>query len=80
MTNRTIPCPECSGNNLKCAICDDMGMVVDRRSPTAAERAVERVVEWLNGASRPYAPQVVQDAEKYVRDRVLEIIREEEGR
>ena len=51
-----------------------------RRSPTAAERAVERIKAWCEMAHNPEAPQTLVYAEKYVCDHVLDIIREEEGR
>lgn len=85
MSDRTIPCPRVGfdGHNAThspCPICRGSGTIPDRRSPTAAERAVERIKAWCEMAHNPEAPQTLVYAEKYVCDHVLDIIREEEGR
>ena len=86
MSDRTIPCPECRGTGLKpgyvgvgCGTCLHVGTIPDRRSPTAAERAVERIKGWCEMAHNPEAPQTLVYAEKYVCDHILSIIREEDG-
>ena len=48
MPDRTIPCPVCRGLTLECPegrcwLCGKAGTIPDRRTPTANDRAVERV-------------------------------------
>ena len=42
---KMIPCPECAkyGLHFPCGNCDGSGSMEDRRAPSAAERAVERI-------------------------------------
>lgn len=79
MTNRTIPCPECAKlvpmYRPGCVRCNGSGTIPDRRSPTAAERAVERIKEWAEKMCG-----VDCACCQTAGDHILNIIREEEGR
>lgn len=87
MTNRPIPCPECGGDGYlpedykcdnPCRTCGGAGEIPDRRTLTAAERAVERI--------KAYAAKVMDENGDWSDEcfncceNVMNIIREEEGR
>jgi DnaJ-class molecular chaperone len=80
MTNRTIPCPKCGGSKEpsrgddkrgrdSCGRCRGRGTIPDRRTPTASDRAVERIKAEFGSV---YGSGFVS--------KIMDIIREEEGR
>lgn len=77
MTNRTIPCPTCEEEGYTshpyCPLCKGSGTIPDRRTPTASDRAVERIKAMFDKWLDEY-----KDEGTALR-RVRAIIREEEG-
>ena len=54
--------------------------ILDRRSPSAADRAVERIKAWCAVQPVPSRPKELEEAEEYVCGAIMDIIREEAAR
>ena len=70
MSESRRPCPWCGGNDTGCPFCDEFGTVEERRKPTANDRAVARIKEYITRMDAHHLS---------VNGRVAEIIREEES-
>ena len=89
---RMVQCPECKGSGNEydwssgltenCSVCNGSGTIPDRRSPSAADRAVERILaipEVSEYASYP-EKAAYHDGINGTLERVKDIIREEAER
>ena len=79
-----IQCPECGGdgyaeNNCdKCGKCGGERTILDRRSPSASDRAVERIKAHLHQHLSPFEAWGAVEVGKGVMAReIMDIIREE---